>query len=244
MTGIQANKGKTPSRNGRSIILLTLVVWMSTTAWGKTVVTWDFTKSAQGWQGNPYVKDLANTAEGLAFESTGEDPWIEGPAVDLPGEGMIRVKVRMRSEADANGELFYGRTFQARRSVRFTVRNDGQWHEYLLVIPVPLGRATRFRLDPATGAGHIVVGSIEVETLAIIRPPAFEQPQRPVKGSAEPLSVSSGDLTLEHYQGGWGDFVVKVAGAEMAAGYQGELIGWMLNDQPQWLSLQKGRFHL
>ena len=62
------------------------------------------------------------------------------------------------------------------------------------------------------------------------------------RDAAEPLSISSGELTLEHYRGGWGDFVVKVNGTEMAAGYQAELIGWMLDDQPQWLSLQKADF--
>jgi hypothetical protein len=226
----------------RSVGLVTLVVLASTTAWGKAVVTWDFTKGAQSWQGNQYTKGLTATAEGLAFESTGNDPWIEGPVVDLPGAGMTRVRVRMKSDADPGGELFYGRTFQAGRSVRFTVKNDGQWHEYLLLIPQPLGRGTRFRLDPATSEGHIVVGSIEVETLAVIQPPSFERPQRLAKTAAEPLSVSSGQLMLEHYRGGWGDFVVKVGGTEMAAGYQAERIGWMLNDQAQWLQLPETDF--
>jgi len=242
MTGIHASNNKAVSMNSRSIVLLTLVVLVSTTAWGKAVVTWDFTKDAQGWQGNQHVKGLKATAEGLAFESTGNDPWIEGPAADLPGEGMIRVKIRMKSDADPGGELFYGRTFQAGRSVGFTVKNDGQWREYSLLIPEPLGRGTRFRLDPAVGEGRIVVGSIEVETLASIQPPSFERPQRPGKTAAEPLSVSSGQLMLEHYRGGWGDFVVKVNGTEMAAGYQAELMGVMLDDKPQWLQLQKTDF--
>jgi hypothetical protein len=241
MMSIRADN-KAVFMNGRSMTLLTLTVLASTTVWGKVVVTWDFAKGAQGWQGNQHVKNLTATAEGLAFESTGNDPWIEGPAVDLPSEGMTRVTVRMRSNADPGAELFYGRTFQAGRSVGFTVNNDGRWHEYSLVIAGPLGRGTRFRLDPTMSEGHIVVGAIEVETLASIPLPAFERPHRPATGPAEPLSISSGDLTVEHYRSGWGDFVVKVNGTEMAAGYQGELIGWMLDDQVQWLSLQKGDF--
>ncbi|MCX5644930.1 MAG: hypothetical protein NTZ17_09640 [Phycisphaerae bacterium] len=228
--------------NGRSITLLTLAALASTTAWGKAVVTWDFTQGMQGWQGNQHVKNLTATAEGLAFESTGNDPWIEGPVVDLPGEGMTRVTVRMRSNADPGAELFYGRTFQAGRSVRFTVNNDGRWHEYSLVIPEPLGRAARFRLDPTTSEGPIVVGSIQVETLAAIQPPTFERPQKPQKTAADPFSINSGQLTLEHYRAGWGGFVVKVNGAEMAAGYQAEWIGVMLDDKPQWLQLQKADF--
>jgi hypothetical protein len=219
--------------------LLTLVASLSTPTWGKTVVTWDFTRSTHGWQGNKHVQGLAVAAEGLAFESTGNDPWIEGPAVDPPAEEMTRVQVRMKSDADAGGELFHGRSFQAGRSVRFTVKNDNQWHEYSLTIAEPLGPRTRFRLDPAASAGHIVVSSIAVETIASLQPPAFERPQRPDKAAGELLSVRSDQLTLEHYRGGWGDFVLEINGTEMAAGYQGELIGLVLQDKPQWLQLQK-----
>jgi len=227
--------------NGRlAVLLLLLIASLSTSAWGKAVVTWDFTKGTHGWQGNKHVQGLTVTAEGLAFASTGSDPWIEGPAVDLPGEGVTCVKVQMKSDADAGGELFYGRSFQAGRSVRFPVKNDGQWHEYSLTIAEPLGRGTRFRLDPAGSGGHIAVGSITVETIASLQPPSFERPRKPVATAGEPLSISSGELTLEHYRGGWGDFAVKIAGAEMAAGYPGELIGVILRDQPQWLQLQKG----
>jgi hypothetical protein len=227
-------------RNGRlTILLLILVASVSTCVWGKAVVTWDFTKGAQGWQGNKHVRGLTITPEGLAFESTGNDPWIEGPTVDLPGAGMTRVQVRMKSDAGSGGELFCGRSFQAGHSVRFTVKDDNQWHEYSLMIAEPLGQATRFRLDPAAGAGHIVVGSIALETIASLQPPAFERPRRPGKAAGEPLSVRSDGWTLEHYRGGWGDFVLKANDAQMAAGYQGELIGLVLHDKPQWLPLQK-----
>ncbi len=239
MTGIQATKSRRVFANARSLVLLTLLIPASAPAWGRNVVAWDFTKGTQGWQGNHHVKGLTATAEGLVFESTGNDPWIEGPAVDLPDTGMVRVKVRMRSDADPGGELFYGRVFQAGRSVRFTVNSDGQWHEYALLVPQAPGPGTRFRLDPAGSEGHIAVSSIVVETLASIQPPAFERPQRPAKGPAEPLTTRQNDVILEHYRGGWGDFVVKVDGTEMAAGYQGELIGLMLHDQPQWLSLRE-----
>ncbi len=229
--------------NGRpAVLLLLLGACLSSSAWGKVVVTWDFTKGAHGWQGNQQVQGLTVTSEGLAFASAGNDPWIEGPAVSLPGAGMTRVKVRMKSDADAGGELFYGRSFQAGRSVRFSVNSDSQWHEYSLTIAEPLGPGTRFRLDPAAGAGPIMVSSIAVETIASIQPPPFEPPQRPTKGAAEPLATKSGALTLEHYRGGWGDFVVKVNGTETAAGYQGELIGLVFNDKPQWLPLRQADF--
>jgi len=239
-----AKTDETPAPGNRclTILLLVLVASLSTSAWGKAVVTWDFTKGTHGWQGNKHVQDLTVTAEGLAFASTGNDPWIEGPAVDLPGEGITRVKIRMKSDADAGGELFYGRSFQAGHSVRFTVKNDGQWHEYSLTIAEPLGPGTRFRLDPAAGAGHIVVAALGVETLASIPLPSFERPKKPDRAAGEPLSTNSGALTLEHYRDGWGDFVAKINGTEMAAGYQGESIGMIPHDQPHWLQLSKADF--
>jgi len=211
----------------------------STAGVGKEVVVWDFAQGPHGWQGNSFVKDLAVTSEGLVLASTAIDPWIEGPAVDLPGAGMTRVRVRMRSDADPHGELFYGRTFQAGHSVRFTVQNDSQWHVYALLIAEPLGPGTRLRLDPATTEGRIVVASIRVETLAPPEPPRFQPPRRPAKGAVDPISIRSGVLTLEHDPGGAGSFVVQVDGIEMAAGYAAEQIGLMLDNRARWLELDK-----
>ena len=239
-------KPRLTGRDARSCVsaavLFFLVMGPCAGVYGKTVAAWDFTKGLQGWQGNKDTEGLTVSAEGLTFKSTGNDPWIEGPAVDASGDGAIRVSIRMKSSADPHGELFYGSTFAAGRSVRFTVISDGRWHEYLLVIPDRLGPGTRFRLDPAAGEGQIVVGSIGVEMLAKIQPPQWEKPVRPAKGNAQPLSISSADLVVEHYRHNWGSFVVKAAGEDLAAGYQAELIGIMLGDGPQWLNLGKAEF--
>jgi len=209
---------------------------------GDTVVSWDFTQGLHGWTGNRQVADLAVSAEGLAFRSTGDDPWLEGPPVDLPGEGVTRVTVRMKSSVNAAGELFYGETFQAGRSVRLTVQADNRWHDYPLIIREPLGKRTRFRLDPAIGAGPIVVASIRVEVLPVIEPPQFDKPHRPGTEAAEPMSLRSGPLVLRHYQGRWGQFTIEADGAEMAAGYDAELIGWLRAGKPQWVKLDGADF--
>ncbi len=239
---IEANTTCKPILKGSfRLIALLFVVSAPATVYGKTLVAWAFAMGLQGWQGNNYTEGLTATAEGLAFRSTGIDPWIEGPAVDLPGEGTVRVRVRMKSDADTGGELFYGRTFQAGHSVRFTVNSDGQWHDYFLVIPERLGAGTRFRLDPATSEGQIVVASIEVEVLAPVPPPQWEKPVRPRAGDIGPEFVISGDLMVTDYRDGVGDFVVRVDGQEMAAGYKGEQIGMIINDQPQWLRLNSNK---
>ncbi len=231
------------TRNSRARLLVcVLLASFSSAAQAKMITTWDFTQGVHGWVGNPFVKDLAVSSEGLAFTSTGIDPWIESRPVDLSGSDLTRITVRMKSMADSGGELFYGPHFEAGRSVRFTVWPDGQWHDYPVVIREPLGSAVRFRLDPATGPGPIVVQSIRVDSLARPVLPAWAKPERPMAGMEAASVVRSNDLVLEHFQGRWGDFVVKVAGRETAAGYASELIGVMFGEHTQWLGLENATF--
>lgn len=94
------------------------LVCLSAPLQAETIVTWDFTQGDHGWTGNNFVRDLAAGPEGLAFVSTGIDPWIEGPPVDLSQDGMTRIAVRMKSDADAGAELclrtaFRGRTLRS-----------------------------------------------------------------------------------------------------------------------------------
>ena len=205
------------------------------------VVRWDFSKAAYGWTANNRVDNLRSSPEGLIVKSIGEDPWIEGPAADLPGDKMVRVTIRMKSNADPHAELFYGKNFIAGRSLRFTVRNDGQWHNYSLIIKEKLGAGTRFRLDPCTDKGDVTVAFIKVETLSETATPTLEKPEKPDKSGRKLVSVKSGLLELEDYGKTWGNFVVKVDGVEMAAGYDSELIGLLFYDRPEWLNLKNAK---
>jgi hypothetical protein len=224
-----------------AIPLALMAVWTAP-ALGKTAVEWDFSKGLLGWTPNARVKNLTYSSEGLAVISTGEDPWIEGPAVDLPGDKIVRVKIRMKSSADAGAELFYGRVFRAGDSVRFTTITDGQWHDYSLVIRDKLGPGTRFRLDPCTGAGNVTVAWIKIETISEIVAPLLEKPQEPDTTRTAIYSVKSGGLEFVHYGGTWADFAIKVNGVEMAVGYQSELLGLLFDEQPEWINLKNANF--
>ncbi len=244
-TGLKANaagRGFFSGANWRALLVVPVVVGVVMgTAFGKVVAEWDFSKGTGGWTGNQKVEKLTFTNEGLIVKSTGTDPWIEGPALDLPGSEITRLRIRMKSNADASGEVFYGSAFSAGKSVRFSVQNDGRWHEYLVVIPAKLGAGTRFRLDPCMEKGEVTIGFIKVEALGKIVRPAVEKPRRPYKGGGKVMSVRSDGLEFEHYKKGWGGFVVKVGSKEMAAGYQSELIGVMADDKPEWLNLRDAK---
>ncbi len=233
--------GGTSLRMFPILLGLTMVLVLPISACGEMVAEWDFSKGTQGWTGNSRVERLTTSREGLLVKCTGEDPWIEGPAVDLPGDKMITVKIRMKSNADAGAELFYGTLFRAGHSVRFTARNDGQWHEYSLVIREKLGRGTRFRLDPCAGEGEVTIAFIKVEAIDEIVVPSLEKPKRPGKTRSRQVSVKSGNLEFEHYGSRWGNFVLKVNGIEMASGYQCELLGVVFDESPEWLNLKNAK---
>jgi len=78
------------------------------------------------------------------------------------------------------------------------------------------------------------------ETISKIIVPPLEKPTRHSwdKAKATPATVRSGSVQFEHYGDRWGNFSIKVQDAEMAAGYQSELIGWLSGDKPEWLSLK------
>jgi len=231
-----------PTSRVQPVLLAVLIIIMTPfSASGETVAEWDFSEGAHGWTANSRVENLRSSAQGLIVKSTGEDPWIEGPPVDLPADKMVRVKIRQKTNADASAELFYGRAFRAGHSVRFTTRNDGQWHNYSLIIKEKLGPGTRFRLDPCTGKGEITVAFIKIESLSEIVAPRLEKPKKPDKSGRKLVSVKSGLLELEDYGKTWGNFVVKVDGMEMAAGYDFELLGLLFYDQTEWLNLKNAK---
>ncbi|MGE5294615.1 MAG: hypothetical protein ACM3VT_07290, partial [Solirubrobacterales bacterium] len=207
-------------------------------AWADTVIHWNFSNGLQGWKGNHDVADLTWSRTGLSFRSTGVDPWIEGPAIHLPGDQLTRVTVRMRSAANSTGELFYGSSFQAGHSVRFDVKADGFWHDYELVIMELLGATTRFRLDPATTAGEIGVAFITVETLRLYEDPPYQKPSRPGQGGGRDIEVASGSLKIKYLGAGIGDCIAEVAGQEMAAAYDRELLGVLWDGVVEWLNLK------
>lgn len=209
----------------------------------QVIAHWDFAEGAQGWTGNFYVANLQVTGDGLTFDSTGNDPWIEGPAVHYPAAGQVRVRIRMRSDADPAGELFYGPVFQAADSVRFTVIADGGWHEYNLVLPA-LGNGARLRLDPAGKPGRITVAWIEAELLPVIEPPELRAPTPPPADGEWAAVISAGELQLRHRGDRWGAYEIWIGDTRMGTGQDHDVIGIMEDGEIQWLELDQAQLTL
>jgi len=220
----------------RQSVLLILLTLTLSRAWGAALLEWDFRKGVHGWQGNQRVAPLRSTAEGLVVETTGPDPWIEGPPVDIPADHLLRVTLRLRSSADGSGQVFYGKQFRAEQVISFIIFNDNQWHDYTLMIPEPLGRATRFRLDPCLDKGLTVVQCIRLDVIKKPKPPTFNKPQA-FSGQGGIHSCSSGSLQLRHADQAWGSFVLSIDGQEMTQGFSAEMLGVQINGDTEWLPL-------
>jgi drug/metabolite transporter (DMT)-like permease len=230
-------------RLGGALVLVTAAAWWTTRARVRSCTAvlalaamglsaaeplpvLDFTTGAHGWSGNPQVRSVRATPDGLAYECSGaEDPWLEGPPAELLPVGTpLRLLIRLKAEGgDPSGELFYGPSFRAGQSVSFGITNDGQWHDYTLVLP-PLPTGCRLRLDPGNCGGRGVLASLRAVVLAPLAPVSFASP--PALPEALPYTVVSGDLTIRHSGALWNGFCLEVAGTPMAAGTGEARIGY------------------
>lgn len=191
--------------------------------------TYDFTQGSPVWEHNESIANIKITPEGMAIRCVGGDPYCWSQPADYPTDRHVRATIRMKSTADSSAEFHYGPTFVAERSAAFSVKPDGEWHEYSVLLPA-LGKGARLRLDPASGAGDIVVAWIRLETLPA--PPdsakVFVLPAAPSSAPPSPamdakaLTVltsqptSPAPLSILHGDARWGDLEVRVGARTMA----------------------------
>ena len=211
-------------------------VWLGTAGVRGQEMLFDFSQGTHGWVAAHAVENLRTTPEGLAFDCVGDDPYIwSGPIPSWPRDSRVLLTIRMRSEADPAGEVFYGNRFRAGQSARFTVRNDGQWHEYDVLLP-PQKAGSRLRIDPAAGTGPIVIGWIRATAVRPLMATAPAPPRR-AEPREDAVSVRAGDLVLAHDGARWDGYHLWVDGVEMAQSHAGSQLGVLLDGEPAYLEL-------
>ncbi len=198
----------------------------------------DFNNDTQGWVALHAVEHLQATPEGLSFVCTEEDPYIGGPATeDMPVDRGMVLGIRMKSTGDAQGQVFFGRTFQAGQEVAFSIIPDGDWHDYTVSIP-PQEAGARLRIDPAAGTGRVTIAWIKVLPFDAFLDLEFPVP-RNVAVDEGAHRVMSGELTVVHGSRHWNEFVVRVGDREMAAAHGQARIGVMTTDGMSYLDLAR-----
>jgi len=124
----------------------------------KTV--WEFNTGGdfEGWTPNGFLR--AEVKDGLLVaESTGHDPILQGPGVQVEAAATGRLTIRMRADADTSAQFFWATTVSSQsepNSVHFAVPGDGQFHDYDLDLsqsPRWRGLVTSLRFDPTSKPG-------------------------------------------------------------------------------------------
>ncbi len=223
--------------------VLLIAACLSTARAEEPAVLFDFTRGAHGWTPANQVEHFRVSAEGLQFDCVGNDPYIVSTSVEgMPLGNRVQLVIRMRSEANERGEVFFGRTFTAQNAVSFTVQNDGQWHEYEVILP-PQPEGTRLRIDPATAEGPVTIAWVKVFdlqplTAGPLPPPMIQELQEPWR------SVQAGDLMLAHCNQHWDAFGVWVDGQQMARSHGNFQLGAVVNDDPVYLDFSSAAMEL
>jgi hypothetical protein len=131
------------------------------------VMEWSFATGDSGWEAGHDCSAAVRDGV-LRIQSTGDDPYLFGPAIHV--KGPVTARLRMKCAAGGNGQIFWttaeGGGFNEGHSQHFQLIRDNQWHDY----SVRLNDDAEFRglrLDPCEAPGSVEVQSFQLlqETL-------------------------------------------------------------------------------
>jgi len=129
---------------------------------GEQVLRWDFAAGAEDWRAVNQCELAAHDGL-LTVRSSGNDPYLAGPAAAAGSEFIVRL--RIKSQTDGAGQIFWSSTKHpgsaAERVADFPMTHDGQWHEYDVRLAID-GDLTGLRLDPGSAPGEVQIDWIAV----------------------------------------------------------------------------------
>jgi hypothetical protein len=129
---------------------------------------WEFETDAGGWVPLNQIPSMEISDGALVIEPTGNDPYMQSPSLGLSTEAYTTIEVRMRSEANGNGQFFFTSTdspdIWETSSVRFPVRTGG-WNTYTVEMagaPGWSGHLGILRFDPIDQAARVEIDYIRL----------------------------------------------------------------------------------
>ncbi len=197
----------------------------------------DFTTlpDADEWKPQHHLQDFGPGPEGLRMTLTGADPYFAGPPRDYPGNTLLWMHLRLRSDQGGMAQVFYFRNAPTEAdSARFYVP-AGEWHEATVRLPA-LGRGYRLRLDPPGAGGTCEVARLGFTERLAFADPAWPTPEVPAL-SAGAVAIESGPLKVIHGTNALGGFEVHVNGVRMACGNAAPLAGYVRDGAVRWFRL-------
>ncbi|MDF1852489.1 MAG: sulfatase [Verrucomicrobiales bacterium] len=107
-----------------------------------------------GWTASG-TSSIKRVDKQLQITSSGRDPYITASPFPQIAGGPFTLQIRMKSDANGQGAVYYNRPPSADRMPQFPIQHDGEWHEY--EIPIPSPSLNLLRIDPARGTGTILI---------------------------------------------------------------------------------------
>lgn len=224
--------------NALSRILLLAVVQavVAPPAFAATLPEFDFTQPeiARQWGGPHHIAALRPTADGLAIELNGNDPYFHGPPRDFPTNTPLWLVARLKSDQAGSAEVFHFRD-QARggQSIQFQVP-AGRWVERRVAMPA-LGPGHRLRFDPPGSGGTVVLASLRFEPRVLLPEPAW--PAWTPPPPADERALASGDLELYFNPAAPLAFEWRVQARRVAVNHPRPRIGYLYVDAVRWVDL-------
>ncbi|MEN6343767.1 MAG: hypothetical protein ABFE16_00580 [Armatimonadia bacterium] len=146
---------------------------------GRLLAGWDFQADAEGWRALHSCTVEAKPEGTLLITATGDDPYLESPAVSVAGP--LQVVLRMRTQAGGGAALYWtsdtAPEYGGGSVATFPVTADGEWHEYRVPIQFA-GKLTRVRLDPPGETGTTEVEWVRLQE----RPQDDPKAPKPARG--------------------------------------------------------------
>ncbi len=131
-------------------------------------IEWDFSQGAQGWFAWNALTPLTRTAKGIATTSTGGDPYMAGPLLNVEASRYREIVVSMSVSAGTGAQMYWttkeSPNFAEDKVVNIGIVGDGVMRDYVFPVaghPNWKGTITRLRLDPSNVAG----AEIEIERI-------------------------------------------------------------------------------
>ena len=193
----------------------------------------DFTEVGHGWRGNPRTQMISQDGV-FVVELTGDDPWVEGPAVAVPAFGKAeKLKLTLDAQCSSDGgcQIFYapaGQGFSAEAMVALE-RSPSGATTYTGMIPLLAGRM-RFRIDPPGTSGRFTLRTLQALPLIPMAAPAFVKPV-PVVFSDNMLTVEAGPVRVVHNDTRWNAFVCFINDQKMAESNPSETLAYWNGQQ-------------
>ena len=141
----------------------------------KHTISWSFRDGLSSWSTAPDVTRVEATVNGVILTCRPPDSWILSPPISKSLGPYVSMTVTMQSNADFNGNVYFGKNLTERDSVPFVVIPDGKLRSYTITLPA-LDAGSRIRLDPTGGAGRVTVLSVTLSARQSIPIDAWARP--------------------------------------------------------------------